>query len=129
MDTNKTIICRTSYCPYCFQNHRPQNDDAFLVKGSSGFHVYFAQYVHRQDTPFGFTPHLFVLEKAEKGSVFYTKCCCINGCGVYIQNNPAYRENTKKPMYLFNLVNTSGGIMTTKDWNNLILSKDLGYKI
>lgn len=125
----KTQVTRTAFCPRCFANERPKTGDAYGVKGSRGFHILFIEYAAPHTNPPGFTPHIFELDKSEKGFVFGTMVCSMQDCGLDIRNNPDHEHDRNKVPYLIYYKEKRGFKMTIQDWNALVLNKDLGYKL
>lgn len=125
----KIEITRTSYCKACEIAERPKTDDVYAVKGSRGWHVLSVEYNRPDIVPYGYTPHIFTLEKSSNGFVYGYKVCGMNDCGLDIRHNPESETNTKAVPYLIYHNHRTQFKMTIADWNALILNKDFGYRI
>lgn len=125
----RIIITRTSYCPKCHSHERPKTDDVYVVHGSHGYHVHQIEYAIPRYNPKGFVPTIFELKKAIDGFVYGTKTCCMDGCGYDIRNNPAHENDATRPPYILGILHTEEFRMRVEDWNALVLTKDLGYKV
>lgn len=122
MDNN--VLTRQMYCERCAKAQRPHRDSRFVVCGDSGFHL-------RQVDRFvphklrGFTPHLVSAYKMlDDKTLAYSRVCCLVGCGVTLQQDPKDRN---KIVFAYRKVSYEQMLVT--DWNALVGSKDLGYKI
>lgn len=111
------IISRVGYCHSCKNAGRPKQGDVFVVKGSHGFHFYTA---HMGLS--GYVPHFYRLVKSSGGIVLFERLCAMHGCGITV-----YQSNVGNK-FIYN-EQWKGGEMRIKDWNALVLEKDLGYKI
>lgn len=125
----KTQITRTAFCKRCFDEERPKTGNFYLVKGSSGLHVYIIDYAHPHENPRGFVPTIFTLDSSSDGLVHTTQMCGMHTCGVEIRNNPDYETNTKAVPYLIYKQEQKKITMTVANWNALVLAKDFGYKL
>lgn len=119
MKNDQVIICRVAYCEACHQAKRPQLGQQFITIGSRK-----EVHLHRvQNTvSFGFVPTLFIVQKADKKNMHYTRICCMDGCGVKIAKEP--NDKGKYPM---EYLNETGGMMPLLQWNSMIINTDLGY--
>tara|TARA_R110000868_G_scaffold175724_2_gene412908 strand:- start:956 stop:1342 length:387 start_codon:yes stop_codon:yes gene_type:complete len=125
----KTQISRTAFCQKCFEAERPKTGDFYSVVGSTGVHVHKLDYAHPSFNPKGFVPHIFTLETATKGIVTLTRTCGMNECGLDIRNNPEYETKIDVPPYLVYIQEKKTILMKVSDWNALVASKDLGYRL
>lgn len=124
----KIDITRTSFCQRCKDAQRPKHDDVFAVKGSNGWHIKNVDIIPR-GLPYGFTPHVFTLQKSEKGFVVGYKVCCMQDCGMDIRHNPKFNKGNSEAKYLIYHNLRVPFKMSIADWNALILNKDFGYRI
>lgn len=125
----KTEICRTAYCIQCAQAERPKTGGFYAVRGSQGVHVHQIQYAHPRDNPYGFVPHLFILEHAKDGIITATRICLMHECGVDIRNNPDYETDAKAFPYIVYFQEKKKITMKVSDWNALVLTKSFGYRL
>jgi len=78
------VVCRSAFCPKCWQTDHPQKKDIFLI--FRGGHQDFRFKEAHQDGLIGYTPHLYTVEfpfkRNKEGLVHITKTCLINHCGI-----------------------------------------------
>ncbi len=113
------MITRVAYCDNCAKTHHPVRSDIFVVKGRTKkqLTILYAEEAHT----FGFTPHLFQLEKTEKGYAYFAMTCAMCGCGVDID------IQDDKPLVTIREVIHSK--MKVSDWNALVQFRDSGYRL
>ena len=114
------VISRTSYCPHCHETGRPDNGDRFAVQAGTRETSFIktAESVNRKDTPYGFTPHFFILDKVVNDEVLVDTVCGIIGCGCELV--PAYDQNGQVS-YDVDFIHSEKVIMTIEDWNALVM--------
>jgi hypothetical protein len=112
---SSTIICRTGWCDICAKENRPHTGQRFITIGSKGrYHVYHVDHVPKR---YGFTPHLYRLNKSIGNDVVYDMLCCMEDCGVYLDDN----ASTGKIDFCLLPDKWRRGLMLLIDWNALVL--------
>jgi len=116
-------ITRTAFCPFCFKEQRPQAGELFLAKGKgkTSFIVHEVEVLVRS-RDYGYTPHLFILNKLEGDKIFATQTCLMMGCGVTYKYN-----NQNKPEIIF--TRYTGIALSIIDWNTLVSRSDYGFRL
>lgn len=116
-----TMITRVGFCPKCFKETRPKTGNQFIAFGgkSNTFKGMTALHSGRK----GFTPHIYEFQRLEGKTIYYSKICCMVGCGAYLAE-----QKDKKFIYLNDDL-CIDGYMDIDDWNALVKFKDTGLKI
>ena len=85
----QTIICRTSFCPYCLKAGRPHIGDMFFAHGSYNdkFHI---RYAGINGIP-GFTPFNYRIIKVIGENIILERSCAMLDCGInfWVNNDKA----------------------------------------
>jgi len=116
------VMTRQMYCERCAKNNHPTRDQQFLVHGQKGFHIRTVKRYVEKDNK-GFTPHLVAFYKGVNNThISFSRVCGIVGCGLTIGKDP---EGKNKMIFTYKRVSYEQ--MSVKDWNCLVLNKDLGY--
>jgi len=113
-----TIICRTGWCSQCFEAHRPQKGNYFLVYGQyrGG---YYAREAMRSGIS-GYVPCLFMLDQVTKdGICVVSTVCCIHGCGI------EYRHSKTDHKMVYGVIPDRWKTiyLPIADWNGLVMYK------
>lgn len=118
------VLTRQMWCERCDKANRPYRDLQFIVCGENGFHLRtVGKYVPKENK--GFTPHLVAPYKIlDEKNIAISRVCCIIGCGMSLADDP-----TDKNKQVFTYLKVSYDQLLIADWNTLVESKDLGYRI
>lgn len=116
-----TMITRVGFCEKCFKEGRPNSNELFIVFGGSsnsfkGIRTY-------KGGKKGFTPHIYQFDRTEGNVLYYSRICCMVGCGAY-----TVKRKGKVFIYL-NEDLCEYEYTTISNWNALVLFKDTGLKI
>ena len=115
------MITRLGYCPNCDKAHRPKTNQPYLVFGDHS--QTFQGMVALHSTLKGMTPHIYEFQRLTNDTVYFTKLCCMVGCGTFLAAN-------KGEKYVCTIDEKwEDGYMPLSDWNALSTFKDTGFKI
>lgn len=116
-----TMITRIGFCEKCFKEARPKTGNYFIAFG--GKSNTFKGMIASHNGMKGFTPHIYQFDKTEGNVLYYSKICCMVGCGAYLKE-----QKDKKLIYL-NEDLCEYEYTTIKNWNALVKFKNTGLKI
>lgn len=108
-------ITRFSFCLRCYEKGRPRKGDWF-VRNNTNNELYTIAKTLKTGM-LGFTPHIYVIKSSNEKRVVFKKYCGIVGCG-------GIRLTKDGEEYVINFSNGEDGIMSTRDWNALVLAED-----
>lgn len=115
------MITRLGYCDKCSKAHRPKTNRVFLVFGDHS-QTFFGM-ISLHSTLKGMTPHIYEFQRLTGNTVYFSKICCMVGCGTKITtidgNEFVYTDDTK----------WEDSYMSLSNWNALCTFKDTGFKI
>ena len=115
------MITRLGFCPKCFKEARPKLGNFYITFGgtSQSFIAMRALNSGRK----GFTPHIYEFQRLEDKTIYYSKICCMVGCGAYLA------EQDKHTFVYLNDDLWVDEYTHIDNWNSLVLFKDTGLKI
>jgi hypothetical protein len=123
MKKEQIILTRTFYCQKCADEKRPQAGNKFITIGSTHHSTQIQR--AQKGGVFGYSPHLIFFIEMKKEKVTFAALCGMDECGVRIDKEENERGR-------FNIEYLSDGeeyTVSLVDWNHLVLSTDLGYKV
>lgn len=116
-----TMITRVGYCPICAREQRPKTGQQFIVFGDRSKSFKGVRAVRNGNR--GFTPHIYEFHRMIDNTIYFTKTCCMNGCGAYLTT-----ERDRQFIYLDD-EKQEEGYSTIKNWNYLVTFKNTGFEI
>lgn len=119
------IMCRTMFCPKCFENKKPDSGDGVVIYGGTSKQFYkFTNNIHISTKRYGYTPHIIVLHGLIPGAKDDTKTfydcsitCGIIGCGTTMHEGQIYLTNKRVKVF------------TEKQFKALEKWTDTGYEL
>lgn len=114
-----TMITRVGYCEKCFKEAKPKSGQMFIAFGDCSQSLKGIRAVRNGRR--GYTPNIYEFQRLMDKTVYYSKICCMCGCG-------AYKSKDEKFIYLDD-EKTEECYTTLDNWNALVLFKDTGLKI
>ncbi len=114
------VFSRTHYCEDCAKAKRPVGGTRFAVQQTTADRIVVleAGRVDRRETPYGFVPHFFSLDKIKNEEAIVTTACGVIGCGCEMVTD---YDELGQPQYYVDIVHKRKSIMTIKDWNALVM--------
>jgi hypothetical protein len=116
-----TMITRVGFCPKCFKEARPKTGDFYITFGATS-KTYKAMRALNNGRK-GFVPTIYQFQRLEGKTIYYSKICCMVGCGAYLA------KQDKQTFVYLNDDLCIDGYMDIDDWNALVTFKDTGLKI
>lgn len=113
------MITRVGFCPVCNQADRPKTNNSYIVFGARSNS--FIGKTALRNAVRGFTPHIYEFNRLIDKVVYYSKTCCMCGCG-------AYKSKDEKLIYLDD-EKSEECYTSLNNWNSLVMFKNTGFEI